>query len=113
MNKRKLTLLFKTIKKECEFDYAITNTDDYGDCNSCVNSKLISLYGKESKGIYVIHWLKGMNKGAAWKDVDEVYIAHDITEKQAEKMINIFKNQGYHIQPETYNPMASFKVKEM
>lgn len=94
-------------------DYAITNADEYGDCNTCVNSELLFEFGENSKGIYVKHWLKGMNAGGAWKYLDDVYIGHDITEEQANKMIEIFKANGYDIQPEVYDASKSFYIKEV
>lgn len=52
MNKRKLNKVFAEIKEKANMDYAITNPDEYGDCNACVNSKLTFKFGVDSKGIY-------------------------------------------------------------
>ena len=113
MNKRKLNKVFNLIKKETKMDYAITNTDEYGDCNTCVNSELAFEFGIDSTGIYAKHWLKGMNKGKPWKYLDYVYIGHDITEEQAKVMIDIFKANEYDIQPTEYNPSKAFIIKEV
>ena len=112
MNKRKLTTVFKDIKSKANLDYAITNADAYGDCNSCVNYELCEQFGVESKGIWAKHWLKGMNKGCPWKELDSVYIAHDITEEQAKIMVETLEANGYYVEPREYNPSECFKIKE-
>ena len=43
MNKRKLNKVFAEIKEKANMDYAITNSDEYGDCNTCVNSLSLHL----------------------------------------------------------------------
>lgn len=113
MNKRKLTTVFRKIKEGANLDYAITNTDAYGDCNSCVNYELCQQFGVESKGIYAKHWLKGMNAGGPWKDLDGVYIGHDITAKQAQIMVQLLDANGYHVQPREYDPHTAFHIIEV
>ena len=113
MNKRKLNRVFQQIKAETQMDYAVTHADVYGDCNTCVNFELASIFGIGSKGIYTKHWLKGMNAGKAWKYLDGVYIGHNITEKKKTKMITIFKANGYDIQPEVYDASKAFFIKEL
>lgn len=113
MDKRKLNKIFDKIKIETNMDYAITNTDDYGDCQSCVNAELAFEFGVNSKGIFAKHWLKGMNKGEPYKELDWLYIGHDITEEQAKGMIRIFEENGYDVEPKEYNPLKCFKIKEM
>ena len=112
MDKRKLNKVFKELKEKALLDYAITNTDEYGDCMSCTNAALVDAFGMESKGIFVKHWLKGMNKGRAYKDLEYVYIAHDITEEQATTLVEVFENNGYEIEPRQYDPRKCFKIKE-
>lgn len=70
----KLTNIFGKIRIRANLDYVIVNTDDYGDCNSCVNAALSSRYGEQSKGIFAKHWLKGMNKGCSYAKLDKLYI---------------------------------------
>lgn len=113
MDKRKLNRVFKEVKTKANLDYAITNADEYGDCNTCVNSELAFEFGMDSKGIYPKHWLKGMNKSCPWKELDSVYIGHDLTEEQGKILIDVFKANGYSIEPEEYNPARSFKIKEV
>lgn len=112
MNKRKLNKVFAEIKEKANMDYAITNPDEYGDCNACVNSKLTFKFGVDSKGIYAKHCLKGANAGGPWKDLNDVYIGHDITAEQAEIMIKVLKENGYSVKPEEYDPTISFLIKE-
>lgn len=113
MDKRKLNRVFKEVQIKAKLDYAITNTDEYGDCNTCVNSKLADVFGIDSKGIYAKHWLRGMNKGEAWKYLEHVYIGHDLTEEQGKILIDVFKANGYSIEPEEYSPIKAFKIKEV
>ena len=113
MNKRKLNRVFQQIKSETKMDYAITNADDYGDCNTCVNYEIADIFGIDSKGIYTKHWLRGINAGVAWKYLDGVDIGHDITEEQAAKMITIFKANDYDVQPEVYDASKAFFIKEL
>lgn len=58
MNERKLNKVFAEIKEKANMDYAITNSDEYGDCDACVNFELVFKFGMDSKGIYAKHWLK-------------------------------------------------------
>lgn len=113
MNKRKLNKVFAEIKEKAKMDYAVTNTDEYGDCNTCVNSELAFAFGMESTGIYAKHWIRGMNAGGPWSHLEDVYIGHDITEEQAMVMIEVFKANGYDIQPTKYDPYKAFLIKEM
>ena len=112
MNKRKLNKVFKEIKEKTKMDYAITNADAYGDCNTCVNSQIADVFGMHSTGIYTKHWLNGMNAGEAWKYLNHVYIGHDITPEQAKMLIEIFKANGYIITPDEYDPNISFLIEE-
>ena len=112
MNKRKLNTAFRIIQNAAKLDYAITNADAYGDCNSCVNYELCEQFGVESKGIWAKHWLKGMNKGCPWNELDNVYIAHDITEEQAKIMVGVFEAHGYVVEPREYDERKCFCIKE-
>ena len=112
MNKRKLNKVFAEVKEKAKMDYAVVNSDEYGDCNTCVNSELAFEFGNDSTGIYAKHWTKGMNASGPWSELDDVYIGHDITEEQAKVMVEVFKTNGYDIQPAEYNPKRAFLVKE-
>ena len=112
MNKRKLNKVFAEIKDKANMDYAITNSDEYGDCNTCVNSALAFEFGMDSKGIYAKHWLRGLNAGGPWKNLTDVYIGHDITAEQAEIMVKVLKDNGYSVEPEKYDSTRSFLIKE-
>lgn len=112
MNKRKLNKVFEEIKTKAKMDYAVTNADEYGDCNSCVNSELAFEFGVDSKGIYTKHWLKGMNAGGPWRYLDDVYIGHDITEEQAKIMIEVLEANGYVVEPREYDSSRCFRIKE-
>lgn len=112
MNKRKLNTVFRTIQIAAGLDYAITNADNYGDCQSCVNSMLCDIFGVESKGIWLKHWTKGMNAGGPWKDLDDVCIGHDITEEQAKIIVRVLEHYGYNVEPKEYNPCQCFVIRE-
>ena len=112
MNKHKLNEVFRVIKIMANLDYAITNADAYGDCQSCVNYALCEAFGVESKGIWTKHWTKGMNAGGPWKDLDDVCIAHDITEEQANTIVKVLEHYGYKVEPREYNPRKCFVISE-
>lgn len=112
MNKRKLNTVFRIIKIAASLEYAITNADTYGDCQTCVNYALCETFGEESKGIWTKHWLKGMNKGDAWKDLNKVYIGHDITEEQAKIIVRVLESYGYNVEPKEYDPRKCFVISE-
>ena len=113
MNKRKLNTVFRMIQTAAKLDYAITNADAYGDCQSCVNYALCEAFGEESKGIWTKHWTKGMNAGGAWQYLGEVYIGHDITEEQAKIIVKILETQGYNVEPKEYDPRKCFVISEV
>lgn len=113
MNKRKLNKVFEEIKTKANMDYAVTNADKYGDCNTCVNYGLGEEFGIESKGIYTKHWLKGMNAGCPWKELNSVYIGHDITEEQAKIMVEVLETNGYIVEPREYDENTCFCIKEI
>lgn len=100
---------FKEFSNVKGVDYAIINTDSYGDCNTCVNASLVDDFGEESKGIFLKHWRKGMNAGPSISKLDELYIAHDITEEQGEKLHNIL-SKYFIVEPEKYNNSKAFVI---
>ena len=112
MNKRKLNRVFDEIRIKAHMDYAVTNADKYGDCCTCVTYELGMEFGEESTGIFAKHWLKGMNRGCAWASLDSVYISHDITEEQANIMVQVLEENGYTVAPREYDPCKCFKIKE-
>lgn len=112
MNIEKLNNLFNKIKAEANLDYAIINTDDYGDCNTCVNDALCDKYGAKSKGVFVKHWMRGINAGDTLENLDFIFIAHDISAEQDQKIIELSKAEGYGIEPEEYKPSECFKIWE-
>lgn len=113
MNKRKLNSVFRVIAIAADLDYALTNVDAYGDCQSCVNSALCDIFGVESKGIWTKHWTKGMNAGGPWKNIDDVCIAHDIKEEQAKIIVKVLEAYGYKVEPREYNPLKCFVISEV
>ena len=111
MNKELLKETFRAWKKAAKADYAITYPDALGDCQSCVNCALSEKYGKESKGIFLKEWKHGMNGGRGVEYLNSVYIAHDITEEQAEVFYDVFC-EHYKVFPEEYNPYKCFELFE-
>ena len=113
MDKIKLNSVFKEIQKKANMDYAVTTPDKYGDCNTCVNWEFAEQFGLDSRGIYAKHWVSGMNKGCPWKELDDVYIGHDITEEQARIMIEVLEANGYDVEPKEYDKSKAFRIKEV
>ena len=111
MNKELLKKTFREWKKAAKADYAITYPDSLGDCMSCVNWELAEKYGEESKGIFLKHWKYGMNGGDNVEKLTSVYIAHDLTEEQAETIYQVF-GEHYNILPEKYDPTKCFELFE-
>lgn len=110
-------MYFKLVKKAFDeflnvegVDYSIVDTDYYGDCNTCVNAELSEVYGEYSKGIFLKHWNEGMNADVPIKEKDELFIAHDITEEQADKLYEIFSNY-FIVEPKAYNPSKCYVIK--
>lgn len=112
MNKSKLTRTFNIIKASIPLDFAITNTDEYGDCDTCTWNAIIEKFGHESHGIYVSKWLHGINKSAPYKETKGVYIGHDLTLKQGQNLIILLKANGYNVEPGHYNPRTKFYITE-
>lgn len=108
MDKRKLTKYFKEFKEKTGIEYAITNTDDYGDCQSCVRSN----FGFGDRFIYLKHWLKGMNKGKPYKELNKVYVGHNLSEEQGDEFIRFFTEKGYKVEPKKYDESKSFSLEE-
>lgn len=113
MDKRKLNRVFAEIKKKAGLDYAEPTPDKWGDCNTFVDSILANEFGLDSKGIYAKHWTTGMNAGGPWSRLKDVYVGHHITPEQAEVLIAVFKENGYDISPEQYDPLKAFLIKEV
>lgn len=113
MNKVKLNRVFKEIQQKAKMDYAVPTPDKYGDCNTCINYELADVFGVDSKGIYAKHWVTGMNKGCPWKELNDVYIGHNITEAQARIMIDVLEANGYDVEPKEYNSKKAFLIKEV
>lgn len=112
MQKEKLEKTFAEIKESLNLDYAITNTDDWGDCASCVNDEIANAYGVNSKGIFLKHWMEGMNKGPSIEKLRKIVIGHDITQEQGEKVIEILKANGYKLESDVYNEKLCFEISE-
>ena len=112
MNGQKLSRVFKKVKEVAGLDYAITRPDSYGDCMTCVNYRLCELFGEDSKGIFAKHWMRGINRGRAYKDVKKVYVAHDITEEQFGKIKNVLEENGYVVEPSVYNSGECIGITE-
>lgn len=112
MERETLKATFRAIKKVAKLDYAITNVDRLGDCQSCVNYTLSTKYGEESKGIWAKHWVHGMNgSGEQIEDLDHIYIAHDLTEEQAELLYAVC-SINYNVLPKKYDPFKCFDLYE-
>ena len=116
MDKKMLQKAFREYKKATAtagmgIDYAITNPDSLGDCQSCVNYALSKKYGAESKGVWVKEWAHGMNAGNGIENCDSVYVAHDITDAQAAILYSVL-GKYYNILPAQYDRGKCFNLYE-
>ncbi len=111
MDKELLKKAFREYKKAAGLDYAITRPDNLGDCMSCVNYALSKKYGEESKGIWAKHWNTGLNGSGDLSSAKSVWIAHDITEEQAETLYEVF-GKYYNMTPSAYDPNRCFTLYE-
>jgi hypothetical protein len=109
MNKELLKATMRKYKKASKVDYAITNPDGLGDCQSCVNYALSEKYGEESKGVWVKHFTRGMNASGSIENQESVYIAHDITEEQANVLVEVF-SEAFKVFPKEYDPCKCFEI---
>lgn len=88
MTRQKLRFIFNKIKKEAELDFALTK--GYC-CGTCTWAEIENEYGKNSKGIWLKWYDKGMNK-TKWADEKTLYVAHDLTNKQKDIVYNILSH---------------------
>lgn len=85
----RLKRAFAECKREAGLDFARTSAASLGDCASCVWYTLCERCGDECKGIFLKHWSRGMNGAGDLEDQDCLYIAHDLTEEQAAKVLAV------------------------
>lgn len=112
MKRERLEKTFAEIKEAACLDYAIIDVDDWGDCTICVNDELSMTYGTSSKGIFLKHWTRGMNKGPSIETLKSVVINHDLTEEQGKKVIEILKSNGYKLESDVYDETKCFEIAE-
>ncbi len=110
MDKKLIQVVFRKIQEQVPgIDYAIINTDDYGDCNTCVNDALSRKFGIDSKGIYLKHWTRGMNREKPLEYQDSAWIAHDLTDEQGKMVLAILK-ENFAMENDSYDPAKSFVI---
>ena len=99
---------FEDFKNVDGVDYSIFNTDEYGDCTSCVNHHLCMEYGEESKGIFLKHWTEGMN-GCDLKNIEKFYIAHDLNAELGGELYKIF-SKHFDVLPKDYDESKCYEI---
>ena len=110
MDKKLIQDVFEKIQEQVPgIDYAIFNTDDYGDCNTCVNDALIRKFGIDSKGLYLKHWTRDMNREKPLEYQDRAWIAHDLTDEQGKVVLAILK-ENFAVENDSYDPTKSFVI---
>jgi hypothetical protein len=114
MVRAKLLQTFAKIQKELGLDYAILEVDEFGDCNTCVLEGLTEKFGVESRGIHAKHWLYGGN--AKDKTIltqkQSLHIAHDVTPEDGERIVTLFKENGYFLESDVYSKTKTFHISE-
>jgi len=73
-------------KKAAGLDYAYSA--GLSDCMTCTNYAISQKYGENSKGIWVKWYRTGMN-ASKWERSGTHCIAHDLTESQAQKVVEV------------------------
>ncbi len=111
MNTEFLNKAFNEFSKVEGIKYAVIDTDELGETRSDIDDILICRYGKGSKGVYIKHWTKGMNRGSEIKDLELVYIGHELTEQQGQEFINIC-SKYFEVEPKMYTKSKCFKLSE-
>lgn len=109
MDKELLKRTMREYKKASGVKYAITNPDNLGDCQSCVNYALSQKYGEDSKGVWVKHWNSGMNKGEPIAKLDRLFIGHDITEEQGNILYEVF-SKHFVVSPKEYDESKCYQI---
>ena len=115
MNKELLKKALREFKKEAKVDFAILRPDRLGDCQTCFWYAARKKYGENCHGIFVKHWMHGINRDWDGYDIDElesVYIGHCLTEEQAEIFYKVF-GKSYKVSPEQYDENRCFELKEV
>lgn len=121
MDKKMLQKTFREYKKASGVRYSITNPTSLGDCSSCVGYALCKKYGEDSKGVWVKHWVSGMNgdypldfkKSDGTDMVNCVYVAHDLGDEQVDAFYKVV-GENYNILPkrEDFSPYKCFCLYE-
>ena len=114
MNVDKLKKVFREVKKQFNLDFAYTNVDNLGDCNSCVCYALGQKFGDNGKGMYLKYWRRGMNRSARpLEALDSIYINHcfDGNEKLGNEVVNYLRK--YYKIEEDFNLAKSIKIEEV
>ena len=111
MNKEILKAAFREAKKSAGLDFAVTNPDNLGDCNSCVWAAIVDKYGETSRGIWAKAWRHGMNGGREPQYLDRVFISHDLTEEQAAAVLAVFAKY-YTIESGAYSREKCIVISE-
>lgn len=113
MNIERLNNLFNKIIEEAKIDYAFVNVDEIGECFTDVQGSIKMSLGAQSKGIFCRHWLKGMNKSCDYKELNEIYIAHDITEEQFNILLKICDENDYVVKNRNFDEKESIILREL
>nr|DAK86228.1 MAG TPA: hypothetical protein [Caudoviricetes sp.] len=85
MTRQQIKFIFNEIKREAKLDFALTK--GYC-CQTCTWADIEDEYGKESKGIWLKYFDKGMNR-QKWNGNEPQYIAHELASEQKEIVYNI------------------------
>lgn len=114
MNVDKLKMVFRDIKKYFNLDFAYTNVDRLGDCNSCVCYTLGKKFGENGKGMYLKYWRHGINRSSSpLETLNSVYINHCFEGDKflGQKVIDYLR-QYYKVEDD-FNEYKSIKIEEV
>lgn len=114
MNVDKLKKVFREVKKQFKLDFAYTNVDNLGDCNSCVCYTLGKKFGDNGRGMYLKFWRHGMNRSTRpLESLNSIYINHcfDDDEKLGNDVVNYLRK--YYKVEDDFSLAKSIKIEEV
>lgn len=91
IERTKLLRTLRLIQHYAHLDYALGEGIC---CMTCTWATIANEYSTQSHGIWVKWYRHGMNR-KVWKDMQEVWIAHNLTSEQMRVVLDLLKKNGF------------------